>query len=124
MKTLRNFTDLIVWQKSHKLVLRIYKLVKLFPREEQFGLSNQLRRSAVSITSNIAEGFGRRGGKEKAQFYSYALSSSYEAQNQIMIARDVGFISLSKAEIILEESIEINKVLNTLIKRVKSLPRN
>ncbi|MBI4599730.1 four helix bundle protein [Candidatus Uhrbacteria bacterium] len=75
---MRSFTDLKAWQEGHTLVLKIYKITQSFPKEEQFGLTNQLRRAAVSLTSNIAEGFGRGSYKEKAQFYSIALGSLTE----------------------------------------------
>lgn len=68
-KKLSKFTDLIVWQKGHKLVLLIYKITKTFPSEEKFGLISQMQRSAVSITSNISEGFGRRTSLDKKRFY-------------------------------------------------------
>ena len=74
-KQIKEFTDLIVWQKGHKLVLTVYLVTKKFPREELFGLSSQMRRAGVSITSNIAEGFGRKGFKEKIQFYYLAKGS-------------------------------------------------
>lgn len=70
---IKSFTQLIVWQESHQLVLLIYEITKLFPKDELFGLISQMRRSAVSITSNIAEGFSRQSFKEKVQFYSIAL---------------------------------------------------
>ena len=66
---IRNFTDLNAWKESHKLVLEIYRITKNFPREEIFGLTSQMRRAAVSVTSNIAEGFGRYSGKEQVQFF-------------------------------------------------------
>lgn len=75
MAKITSFTDLEAWRIGHSLVLRIYKATKLFPREEQFGLISQMQRAAVSITSNIAEGFSRRGAKEKIQFYYLALGS-------------------------------------------------
>jgi four helix bundle protein len=75
MEKIRSFRDLDVWKEGHKLVLEIYKITKNFPKEEMFGLSNQLKRAAVSITSNIAEGFSRKSLKEKIQFYSMAKAS-------------------------------------------------
>lgn len=90
---IQNFTDLIVWQKGHKLVLEVYKQTKKFPKDELFGLVSQIRRASVSITSNIAEGFGRFSEKEKLHFYSFAYGSLMEVQNQIIIAKDLGFIN-------------------------------
>lgn len=78
---IRNFTDLNAWKESHKLVLEIYKVTKNFPREEIFGLFSQIKRSAVSITSNIAEGFGRFSKKEQIQFYYISIGSLTEIQN-------------------------------------------
>lgn len=72
---IKSFTDLKVWQKSHRLVLKVYRIIQKFPKEEQFGLSIQLRRAAVSISSNIAEGFSRDHYKDKARFYGMALGS-------------------------------------------------
>lgn len=72
-RKIKSFTDLIVWQEGHKFVLLVYRHTKLFPKEELFGLTSQLRRAAVSFTSNIAEGFSRNSYKEKAQFYTMAL---------------------------------------------------
>ena len=88
-----NFKQLNSWQQSHFLVLTIYKISSTFPKQEQFGLTNQIRRAAVSITSNIAEGFSRQSFKEKIQFYAIAQGSVTELQNQLLIARDVGFIT-------------------------------
>lgn len=78
-RKIKSFTDLNVWKEGHKLVLQVYKLTKEFPKEELFGLTNQIRRAAVSITSNIAEGFSRHSYKEKLQFYSTALGSLTES---------------------------------------------
>src|SRR3990167_241538 len=77
------FTDLNVWREAHKLVLEIYKLTQKFPEGEKFGLTIQLRRAAISITSNIAEGFSRKTDKEKIQFYRMSLGSLMEVQNQL-----------------------------------------
>ena len=89
----RNFKDILAWQEAYKLTLYVYALTKEFPRHEEFGLTSQLKRASVSITSNIAEGFGRRGIKEKDNFYAIAHGSLTEVENQLIIARGVGYIS-------------------------------
>lgn len=114
--TIKSFTDLNAWKEGHKLVLAIYELTKFFPKEEVFGLISQMRRCAVSITSNIAEGFSRQSYKEKVQFYSMAQGSVTELQNQLIIARDVGFIMKDKFQEIALQSITVHKIINGLIK--------
>lgn len=123
-KKIRSFTDLRAWQVGHQLVLEIYRITKNFPKEEQFGLSNQLRRAAVSVTSNIAEGFSRNSCKEKAQFYSTALGSLTEIQSQLLIARDIGYLPPEEFSAIANHTIELNKITNGLIKSTRSLIRN
>ncbi len=90
-----SFVQLRSWQQAHSLVLQIYDLTKKFPKEEQFCLTQELRRSAISVSSNIAEGFGRRSKKEKRHFCNQALGSFVELKNQIIIAKDVGYLKLS-----------------------------
>lgn len=90
MKKIESFTDLVAWKEGHALVLTIYQVTSSFPRSESYVLTDQMHRCVVSITSNIAEGFSRRGNKEKAQFYYTALGSTTELQNQLLIARDLG----------------------------------
>lgn len=116
-----SFTKLDAWKEGHRLVLLIYKSTKTFPKEEQFGLVSQMRRCAVSITSNIAEGFSRNSWKEKLQFYSTALGSITELQNQLLIARDVGFISKEDFNAMAQRSITASKLTNGLIKKAKSM---
>lgn len=118
-RKIKSFTDLIAWRKAHTLVLLIYETAKTFPREEQFGLVNQIRRAAVSITSNISEGFSRSSYKEKSQFYSMALGSLTEVQNQLLIARDLKYITQEKFTELADRTIIINKLLNGLIKKSK-----
>ncbi len=113
---IRSFTDLDAWKEGHKLVLMIYKTTKQFPKDELFGLISQIRRCAVSITSNIAEGFSRLSHKEKIQFYSIALGSVTELQNQLLIARDVGYIKQEEFLLIAEKSVKVHKIINGLIK--------
>ncbi|HEY4487149.1 MAG TPA: four helix bundle protein [Candidatus Paceibacterota bacterium] len=117
MPKIKDFTDLLAWQEGHKLVLLIYKLTKVFPREEAFGLVSQMRRAAVSITSNIAEGFGRHGYKEKVQFYYLAHGSLIELKNQIFIARDVGYIPNDDYQRAISQLETTHKLLQGLIKK-------
>lgn len=121
---IKSFTQLEVWKKGHKLVIGIYQLTQKFPKEEQFGLTNQIRRAIVSVTSNIAEGFSRKTYKEKIQFYSMALGSLSEVQNQLLIARDIGYISNADFQVIAEESVTISKLMNGLIKKSKTMIHN
>lgn len=120
-RKIKNFTDLNAWKEAHKLVLLIYQITKDFPKEEQFGLINQIRRAVVSITSNIAEGFSRNSYKEKSQFYSMALGSLTEVQNQILIARDLGYISKEMFTEVANNTVSVNKLLNGLIKKSKTM---
>lgn len=121
---IKRFTDLNAWRETHKLVLEVYRITKQFPKEEQFGLITQLRRAAVSITSNIAEGFSRNSYREKSQFYAIALGSLTEVQNQLLIARDIGYLSEENFLMSAELSVTANKIVNGLIKKTKSLIRD
>ena len=116
-KKIKSFTDLIAWQEAHKLVLLIYKTTKGFPESERYSLTSQMRRAAVSMTSNIAEGFSRRSYADKSHFYSMALGSNTELQNQLFIARDLGYLKADTVAGLLELSTSVNKILNGLIKK-------
>lgn len=118
---IKNFTDLDAWKEGHKLVLIIYKITKNFPKEELFGIISQMRRCAVSITSNIAEGFSRQSYREKLQFYSIALGSITELQNQLLVSRDVEYITNDQFDNIVEQSVKTHKITNGLIKGCKSI---
>ena len=109
-----SFTDLVAWQKAHKLVVAVYEMLKAFPDFEQYGLANQMRRSAVSVTSNIAEGFTRSGKKEKVQFYAIAKASLTEMQNQLLISKDVGYIKEKLFKEMAQASIEVGKLITGL----------
>ncbi len=117
---IKSFTDLDAWREGHGLVLMIYKVTKSFPKDEIFGLTSQMRRCAVSITSCIAEGFSRQSYKEKVQFYAMAQGSATELQNQILIARDIGYINTDSFQIIATRSVKVHKIVNGLIKYSKS----
>ena len=119
-KTIKSFTDLEVWKEGHKLVILLYKETDSFPQKEIFALTNQMRRCAVSITSNIAEGFSRQSYKEKVQFYCIAQGSLTELQNQLLIARDVGFLSKEKFKSLAEQSVVVHRIMSGLIKKSKT----
>lgn len=113
------FTDLKAWQESHVLVKSVYEFLAALPKEERFGLADQLRRASISITSNIAEGFSRRGAKEKMQFYYIALGSLTEVQNQLILAQDVGYMDEQRRDKMLEQSVLAQKLLNGLIRSIR-----
>jgi four helix bundle protein len=117
---INTFHDLRVWKEAHNLVISIYKETKNFPKDELFGLTNQIRRSAVSITSNLAEGFGRETIKDRVHFYIISLGSLNETQNQLLISKDVEYLSLDSWSKLEEQIITVNKMLNGLIKKSRS----
>lgn len=116
---INSFYDLNTWKEAHKLVLSVYKLVNNLPDKEKYVLGNQMLRAVVSITSNIAEGFGRRGLKEKIQFYTMAKASLTELQNQLIICRDVGYLKNSEFKTIWDQSVIVHKMINALITSLK-----
>lgn len=116
---IKSFTQLNTWQEGHKLVILIYCLTKQFPADEQFGLTSQMRRAAVSVTSNIAEGFSRSSYADKRHFYVMAQGSLTELQNQALIARDVKYLSKDDFEKIAEQSVMTHKLLTGLLKSTK-----
>jgi four helix bundle protein len=120
MEKIQKFTDLKAWQEGHKLALMIYTVTKEFPKEELFALTNQIRRAAVSVTSNIAEGFSRRSKAEKVQFYYIAQGSVTEIQNQLLLARDVGYTSVDDCKRIADQTVVVQKLLYGLIKSIKA----
>lgn len=118
--TIRSFTDLKVWQEGHVLVLQVYKVTDIFPKKEQYSLTDQLRRSAISITSNIAEGFSRKGIREKLQYYYMAKGSLAELQNQLLIARDIGYIADESFSMLATRTVAVHKLLNGFITSTRS----
>ena len=89
---IRHFTQLDVWQRAHALTLEIYRLTEGFPARESFGLTAQLRSAASSTGANLSEGFGRRPLRDKARFYNVSEGSAYEAENFLLLARDLGYL--------------------------------
>lgn len=119
-KKIQSFTDLNAWKESHKFVLLVYRKTTSFLKEEVFGITNQIRRAAVSIVSNIAEGFGRQSYKEKVQFYSIAQGSNLEIQSQMLVARDLQFLKEKDFQEIADQSIAVGKLLSGLIRATKN----
>jgi len=98
----------------------IYKVTRNFPKDEIFGLVSQLRRAVISITSNIAEGFSRQSWKEKVQFFFVALGSLTEIQNQLLAARDIGYLEKKDFDNMAKQTVIANKLINGLIKKAKT----
>ncbi|MCX6809352.1 MAG: four helix bundle protein [Candidatus Berkelbacteria bacterium] len=119
-KKIKSFTDLIVWQKAHQLVLDVYKVTREFPKEEMFVLTSQIRRAVVSISSNIAEGFSRRSYPDKIHFYTMSSGSITELQNQLLIARDLDYLNTGQHSKLNDLTIEVHKLLNGLIRQSKT----
>jgi four helix bundle protein len=113
----KTFRDLIVWQKAHALVLLVYKATKQFPADERFALTSQIRRAAVSIPANIAEGFGKRSRADKARFYNIAQGSLEEVRYYLILARDLHYLKTNRLAEALEE---VSKLLTAYRSRVTS----
>ena len=112
----RTFKDLKVWRKAYDMVIDIYKLTKDFPSDERFGLTTQIRRAAVSIPSNIAEGYARRYLKQYIQFLCIAYGSGAELETQLMLAKDLGYLKEGDFRVITELYYEVERMLAALIK--------
>ena len=118
--TVRSYRDLIAWQKSIDLVAEIYSCTQTFPRTETYGLVSQLRRAAVSVPSNIAEGHARLTTGEFRQFLGHALGSLTEIETQIIIAERLGYLIPSKSADLSARTAEVGKVLNGLLRPLAS----
>jgi len=117
---IKSYRDLNIWKRSIGVVEDIYKITKNFPKEEIYGLISQLRRSAVSIPSNIAEGFARFSNKEYKQFLFISLGSCAELSTQTTIAVRMGYLESKKADQLLNEIDEISKMTMSLIKKLNT----
>ncbi len=119
MSYINSYKELIVWQKAIELVKLIYMITEKFPKSELYGLTNQMRRCAISIPSNIAEGYARKSPREYAQFYSIAFGSARELETQLIIAKELQFLDetdFSPANHLLNEVL---RMLNTMTKRLR-----
>jgi len=117
---LRNFKDLRVWQKAHELTLAIYRASQQFPKAELYGLTTQLRRAAVSIEANIAEGCGRRSDRELARFLRIGMGSATETECHLLIARDLDYLPGKEFSQLESALNEVKRMLHSLIERICS----
>lgn len=115
---MQRFTELKVWQRSHALVLQIYRLTSTFPTDERFGLVAQLRRAALSVPTNIAEGSKRQGGQEYARFLNIAEGSLAETEYLLLVSRDLAYAATEIVRPLLSEADEIARMLNALRAKV------
>ncbi len=115
---MKNFRDLKVWQKAHKLVLAAYAATSCFPRQEMFGLTSQIRRCSASIPSNIAEGCGKRGNAEFCRYLNIAMGSASELEYQFLLAHDLGFIGSPEYNQLETAVIEVKRMLASLVSKV------
>ncbi len=120
MAKIEKFTDLDAWKVNHQIVLTIYKMTSSFPREEKFGIIDQLRRAASSVTANIAEGFGRFHYQDKNRFYYQARGSQSEVMNFLILAKDLEFIDSREYERVSDLLLQGGRVLNGLIRATES----
>jgi four helix bundle protein len=122
---LKNYRELLVWQKSYRLCIEVYKITRGFPKEEKFGLTSQIRRAAVSIPSNIAEGYGRKTTREYTHALYVAYGSNCELETQVLLSRDFGYITAEEMKRLQEGIGEVERMLKALIKSLeRKLSRN
>ena len=119
---MKDFKELKVWHKAYDLALRVYEASRSFPREEMYGLTSQLRRSAVSIGANIAEGCGRRSDGELVRFLQIARGSSSEVEHHLLLARDLKFLQAATHQDIEKRLQEVQRMLTSLVSSVQEKP--
>src|SRR6266516_917672 len=117
---MRDFREIKVWEKAHRLTLEIYKATSKFPREEMYGLTSQMRRSSSSIAANIAEGFGRGGNTELARFLQIGMGSASELEYHILLARDLNLMTKIIYGQLQEQLVEVKRMLAALLVKVRS----
>ena len=118
--TTRDFRTLEVWRRSHEVALKVYRLTSKFPVHEQFGLTNQMRRAAVSVPTNIAEGCGRSGDAELARFLTISQGSASELEYQVILTRELGYLSNGDEQELLKEVVQLQRMLSAFISAIRS----
>jgi four helix bundle protein len=117
---MKDFRQLKVWEKSHQLALAVYKETKKFPKEELYGLTSQIRRASMSVPTNIAEGCGRNTDKDFARFIQVSMGSASETEYQLILARDLEFISQDSYEKLHNNVEEVKRMLASLLKTLRA----
>lgn len=118
---LKHYKELKVWQKSYQLCLDLYNITKGFPNDEKFGLTSQIRRAAVSVPSNIAEGYGRKTTPDYLRSLYISYGSNCELETQVLLSGDLGYIKEKETQALLEKIGEVERMLKALIKSLDSL---
>ncbi|ADY52862.1 S23 ribosomal protein [Pseudopedobacter saltans DSM 12145] len=118
----QDFQDLPVWQKAMQIALSVFKITENLPRKEDYGLTSQIRRSSLSISDNIAEGFGRHHKADKINFYIYSRGSANETKNQLIYGNKVGYFDTTEANNLINSCNEVIESLNRLMKALRSQP--
>lgn len=121
---MQDFKNLRVWQKSHSLTLGVYAATATFPKEEMFGLTSQMRRAAVSVAANIAEGACRDGRREFARFLQVAVGSAGELEYDLLLASDLGLLDRTQYAVLNEQATDIKRMLTGLIQKVRQNFKN
>ena len=116
---MKTFRDLLIWQKAMNLVTNTYQITEKFPKEELFGITSQIRRSAISLPSNIAEGYGRDSNKELLRFINIAIDSLFEFQTQIEISKNINYLNENEFKNLCEETRELEAMIISYSKRLK-----
>jgi four helix bundle protein len=117
---MKDFRELKVWEKAHKLTLAVYKYTATFPKNELYALTSQIRRSCASIPANIAEGCGRQGDAELARFLQIAMGSASELEYHLLLARDLTFLDGSDYECLNNDVTDVKRMLTSLIKKLRA----
>jgi four helix bundle protein len=117
---MRDFHKLIIWQRSHQLALKVYSISKLFPKDELFGLTSQVRRAVSSIPTNIAEGCGRASNKDFAHFLQIAIGSAAEVEYELLLAHDLNYINENDYQTLTEETVAVRKMIIKYQSELKS----
>ncbi len=117
---MKDFSDLVVWQKSHQLTLGIYLATMDFPSEERFGLTSQLRRSAASIAANIAEGCGRGSDADLGRFLQMAMGSASKTEYHLLLAHDLGYLQADPTDQLIDNTQEAKRMLASFLQKLKA----
>ncbi len=115
---MRDFKGLVVWQRAHRLTLNVYRATEAFPRREQYGLTDQIRRACVSIPANIAEGCGRRSQRDFARILQVSIGSANEVEYHLLLARDLGYLEDDTHSDFASDLGEVRQMLSSLLRKV------